>query len=210
MMGYFQGSELSERIDISAKSLNPGETGHFVSAKGGSDTVIGSSYTDIIQGEAGNDILYGNGGNDTLVGGDGNDTLYGGNGNDSVFGGAGTDALYGGEGDDIMYGGTGNDYYYHYAGDGVDIINDNKSPTGAIGYGGGTSDIVYLLNVSSTNLFVYSPSGKNDLWLTSEVDISDGELDDGVIIEDFFLGGANVVEYLMTSDNIYFNLSSLL
>ena len=76
-------------------------------ARGGNDTVYGSTYRgDIIHGGTGWDELFGLGGNDTLHGGDDNDTLNGGSGADTLYGDAGQDTLIGGAGNDKLFGGA--------------------------------------------------------------------------------------------------------
>jgi Ca2+-binding RTX toxin-like protein len=74
-----------------ANTINDSNTGHYISALGGNDTVNAS------------------GGNDKVLGGDGNDTINGGTGNDALFGEAGNDIIIGGTGTDYISGGAGND-----------------------------------------------------------------------------------------------------
>ncbi len=210
MTVYSGATEGSDYIDIRSYVPVYPENANAAHGLGGNDTILGSAYADLLTGGEGNDLIYGYNGNDILVGDNGNDTLYGGNGNDSVLSGAGDDHLLGGAGNDLMYGGTGNDIYYHYASEGVDTINDDKSEAGNTGYGGGTSDIVYFANVNLANLGWAQPVGSNDLWLGTTADLSDGVLSDGVVIQDFFLGGNNLVEWLVTADNYSVNLASLL
>lgn len=201
-MASFTRDNLDNLIDIYGAELGPGETGHVVYALGGNDTVYGSSYNDIIEGGEGNDILYGWSGDDGLIGDNGNDLLYGQSGNGLLSGGAGSDTLIGGIGNDNLFGGTGNDAYYHGLNEGFDIINDDFSPAANPGFGGGT-DILYLTSVTSANL-AYAQVG-NSLILSSVADFSDG-----VMIQDFFLGGNNVIELLETADNYVYDLTSLL
>lgn len=199
-MSSYTGHSYGETINISGwgAPVAP-ETAHAVYALGGNDTVYGSAYTDFLFGDAGNDTLYGNGGNDVLLGGTGNDVNYGGAGNDSIYDGAGADTLVGGAGDDILWGGAGNDAYWYYDGDGLDVINDDKAPTGATGFGGGT-DVLHFQYAEADIYIGYIP-GDNNLYVTTNADLADGQMDEGVIIEDFFLGGNNVIETIITSDN---------
>jgi Ca2+-binding RTX toxin-like protein len=189
------------------------EDAHGYTALGGNDTVYGSSYVDFIQGGTGNDVLYGYGGNDALVGQQGNDELYGGNGDDFLHGGsedAGQDLLEGGAGNDRMYGGKGDDLYVHLLNGGVDTINDGASEALVPGYGGGI-DIIQFSSISLAQLAVYRPEGSNDLWISSVADFSDGTLDDGVIVEDFYSADANTfIEWIYTSDNQWVDLTQLL
>lgn len=49
------------------------------------------------------------------------------------------------------------------------------------------------------------------LYISDATDLIDGSADSGVLVEDFFLGGNNVVEYLLAADGTsYFDLSSLI
>jgi hypothetical protein len=51
----------------------------------------------------------------------------------------------------------------------------------------------------------------NDLVVVSQADYAaDGDFDSAVTIEDFFLGGHYVVERLITSDNVTYDLTTLL
>ncbi len=70
-----------------------------------------------------------------------NITLYGYAGNDEVLGAGGADTLYGGTGDDYLSGRNGDDTYYYFAGDGDDIIDEQKG-RGVYPYGG--HDVVIL------------------------------------------------------------------
>ena len=47
---------------------------------------------------------------------------------------------------------------------------------------------------------VYAGRYNNDLYLSSVADASDGQLNEGVVITNFFLGGIYTVEYLYTTD----------
>lgn len=206
-MASTTGTNNSETINISGWSapVFP-ETAHSVNALGGNDTVYGSAYTDFLIGGAGNDTLYGNAGNDTLIGGSGNDVNFGGSGDDNIYSGAGNDELRGGTGNDTMWGATGDDDYFHFAGEGVDVINDDKNETGGTGAGGG-DDTIYL-GFNAADIVFYNIS--NSLYLLTAADAADGFIDDGVIIEDFFSGGNNVVETLKTADDYTFDLTGLL
>lgn len=87
---------------------NPGDV---ISVEGttGSDTILGSNYSEKLQGFAGVDSIVGGGGNDTLDGGANNDILLASSGKDSLLGGTGNDSLDAGSGDDTLVGGSGND-----------------------------------------------------------------------------------------------------
>lgn len=207
---YQTGTNNAETIDMRNWSapVYP-ETGHGANALGGNDTVHGSAYNDTIQGGYGNDTLWGYNGNDALAGQQGNDALNGGNGNDWLWGGsadAGQDTLNGGAGNDYLYGGAGNDTYIHNSNNGVDIINDGMSEAMYAGYGGGT-DTIRFTGVSLSQLAAYRPADSSDIWISSLADFSDNQLDDGVVIQDFFLQDSNTfIEFALTSDNFSVDL----
>lgn len=214
MADYQDATQQDDDINISGWSapVYP-ETGHSVNALGGNDSVNGSAYDDLIQGGYGNDLILGNNGDDTLVGQQGNDEMYGGNGNDFLHGGSsdtGQDYLNGEAGWDNLYGGPGNDYYVHDTNGGVDFINDGLSEALVAGYGGG-EDIIVFTGISLSQLAAFHPQGSDDLWLSSWSDFSDGYLDDGVVIEDFYLNEADTnIEWVYTSDQQWVDLGQLL
>ncbi len=182
----------------------PNQTGISIVMYGGNDTVYGSQVNDIIQGGAGNDFIAGNGGNDFIAGQDGNDSMTGGTGNDSIYGGAGNDTLNGQSGLDYLYGGAGNDLYVHNANSGNDLINDNQMETGAQGSGGGISDAIWFTNVAFNNLVFLSDS--TNLYITSASDWSDNQVNDGVIVQNYFLGGNYKIELIAGSDGMLYSL----
>lgn len=172
-------------------------TNDFLNGAGGADTLYGDSGNDIIWGGDGYDILNGDGGDDFLSGEAGNDTLNGGSGNDSLHGGALVDTLNGGTGNDNLWGGTGNDIYRFTYGQGVDTINDDLSPAGATGNGGGTADeLVFTNQLKSSLTFIQNG---DDLWITTAADWADGTMTSGVVIEDHYLGGNTQMEWLVDS-----------
>lgn len=186
-----------------------GETGNIIHGRGGNDTIIGNGYPDVITGDSGNDWLEGGGGSDILVGGSGTDSLQGGNGDDFIHGGSESDSLYRGLGADTLYGGTGDDEYVFFRSDGsLDIINDDKSETTQPGYGGGV-DYVWAGDIDAQDIRLVQ--NNSDLYISDVADLSDGTADRGVLVENFFLGGNNVVEYLIAADGTsYFDLASLI
>ncbi|WP_051228246.1 calcium-binding protein [Oceanospirillum beijerinckii] len=189
---------------VSTIDPNPGETANAIFAKSGDDVVYGNGYVDYIYGGNGSDYLNGEGNDDILLGESGNDILEGGLGDDLLLGGSGHDQLYGGEGLDRLWGGTGNDLYYadtQYLD--VDIINDDKSPTGQTGYGGGYDAVKFFdLTFQGTGIF-YEQRG-DDLFL------GESTLSRGVIVEDFYKGGDNVVEVLIDATGVQQDLTFLL
>ncbi len=184
------------------------ETGNSIVGNDLDNTITGNGYVDIITGNGGDDVLYGMGGNDMLIGGDGNDQLYGGSGDDFLSAGDGMDVLVGGTGADTMYGGANNDQYYYATSDNAsgefDTINDDKSNAGNTGYGGGT-DVLTFTDVTGANLRLYQIG--NDLYVTDAADVADGYINEGVIIEDFFSGGNNVIDYIVGSDGAGYDMT---
>lgn len=196
------GSEGNDVFYMSSMPMNAGETAHGYSGLGGDDTIYGSSYVDFINGDAGNDWLFGYGGDDALLGWAGNDILQGGDGSDLLHGGDGDDQLYGGAGADALLGGFGNDLYVQYIGNGNgrDTINDGVTASYTPGYGGGSGDTLYLPNMLLSQVFAARQA--DNLWITSMADVSDGQITEGVVITNFFLGGIYTIEYLETQDAI--------
>ena len=206
-MASYSGSANADLIDLRSKKLNQGETGNLVDLLAGNDTLLGSADPDQAYGGDDNDLIYGYGGDDALLGENGNDTLRGGVGNDFLVGGAGNDFLFGEAGDDKMYGGAGDDFYVHFANDGVDTINDNKTATGSTG-GGGGSDTVYM-GFNLSDLRTYHPAGTNDLLIGTAADLADGVLSDGVKLEGFFSSTANRIEFVQSADGFVASLANV-
>jgi Ca2+-binding RTX toxin-like protein len=88
----------------------------------GTDMMFGLTGQNTINGNAGNDLLCGGNSNDTISGGDGNDIIDGENGNDIISGGDGNDILRGSSGSDTLTGGAGADVFS--GGPGVDTATD--------------------------------------------------------------------------------------
>lgn len=177
------------------------QTGISVVTYGGDDTVNGSQVNDIISSGWGNDSLKGNAGNDFLNSEDGNDTLLGGTGNDSLYGGAGNDSLNGESGFDYLVGGIGNDTYIHNLNSGNDVINDNMTVTGAVGSGGG-QDVLKFSGVAYSDI-LFLTDGSSNLYVTSISDwYGNYSIDDGVMIQNYFLGGDYKIELIAGSDGV--------
>jgi Ca2+-binding RTX toxin-like protein len=217
-MGVFYGTDLADSMNYLNNPPVAPATAHSIHAKGGNDTVNGSYATDFIYGDTGNDSLIGWSGDDILFGGSnstsvlsGADSLYGADGQDFLLGEDGNDLLMGGLDSDTLAGGLGNDQYHHWQADGgVDTIFDDASATLTPGFGGGTADVLYFRDVNAADLDAFTVAGSNDLWIASIADASDGVIDGGVRIQDFYLGGNNVIEYLVTADGYTFDLTLLL
>lgn len=210
---------LTENSDFYVSDLVPtgGETGNGIGGGGGDDTIFGNEFNDQILGGTGNDNLLGEAGDDTLIGGRGNDLLIGDTQNpqdnlfftrdDFLHGGDGNDILVSTLGNDVLYGGTGNDIYnIRIASDTSVIINDDKSETGQSGFGGGDNDILQVSNITGNELNFFNFGG--DLFITTFEDSADFVLDNFAIVEDFFLGGDNLIETIIGSDGVGFDTSS--
>lgn len=210
-MGQWNGTAYADSVNWSNVSPNyaAGEDAHFMNGFGGNDSIVGSDLCrDFINGGDGDDYCDGGSGDDFILGANGADTLIGGVGDDTLNGEEGSDVLYGGSGSDRLWGGTGDDEYRHYLGDGgIDTINDDKTPAGYTGYGGGT-DILRIFDAGGADL-VFFVDG-NNLLVTDQFDMGDGVFSDGVVIEDFFLGGDNVVEYVVGGDGVGYDLQQFL
>ncbi|HEX8322655.1 MAG TPA: NF038122 family metalloprotease [Tepidisphaeraceae bacterium] len=89
--GYFDNSDIN---------------GVFYDARGGNDTIVGSTRNELIYGGDGDDNVDANAGADTVYGGIGNDFLSGSSQSDRIFGEDGEDSLGGGNGNDSLYGGN--------------------------------------------------------------------------------------------------------
>jgi Ca2+-binding RTX toxin-like protein len=96
-----------------------------------SETLNGTSGTDMMFGLGGQNTINGNDGNDLLCGGNSNDTISGGNGSDIIDGENGDDTISGGDGSDILRGSSGNDTLtggagadFFSGGSGVDTATD--------------------------------------------------------------------------------------
>jgi VCBS repeat-containing protein len=111
--------------------------GNKIDAKGGDDSIFGSSLDELLGGGTGNDFIDGANGDDVLSGDFGNDTIIGGNGNDVIFGGFGDDLLDGGAGNDWILGGFGRDTFVLAAGKGTDTIPFYQDGIDRIGLSGG-------------------------------------------------------------------------
>lgn len=173
----------------------------------GNDRLSGGADNDNLYGEAGDDWLDGGDGNDRLEAGANDDVLVGGNGNDVMLGGSGDDQFFGDAGNDIMLGETGNDRLwgnagndeYRFNGQGFDTINDGVT-NGGTARTDATYDTQDVLVVSyAANDLAFQQNG-DDLWFYSIADSADSTLNSAAIIEDFFLGGHFVVEYIVTAN----------
>ena len=147
-------------------------TGNLVDGRGGDDTIIGSSASDTLYGHTGDDRIEAevnqSGTGDVVIGGDGNDDLYGSAGKDFITGdnikssddndpSDNQDYLYGGAGADDLRGGVGNDTSEHRMSDGgQEEINEDLGANSDKGYGGGDNDLLYMADVTSTDLRIYN------------------------------------------------------
>ncbi len=95
-----------------------------IEGRGGNDTIIAGSESDVILGGFGDDVISAGGGNDTVHGGHGADVISGGEGNDVLWGGLGADNIDGGNGNDTLGGVLGVNVLH--GDDGVDTFVTKK------------------------------------------------------------------------------------
>jgi len=189
---------LTSGNDFYFSELVPGEfdTGNAIFGQDGNDTILGNEYVDFIVGGEGNDVLFGGGGNDVLVGDAGSDVLRGEDGDDFLQGGGyGSNNLYGGAGNDTLSGGAGRDDFIIFASDsGVDLISS------ALGQDPGI-DIIHLQDVASNEVYYDIAADGVSLHISTQADYNDnGQLDGGVIIEDFLVSALGLADYVTFSD----------
>jgi hypothetical protein len=167
------------------------------------DNLYGGAGNDWLTGDAGNDYMEGGAGNDVFVGGIGNDTMFGQANDDQFFGDAGLDTMDGGAGNDRLWGGSGNDVY-QYDGQGIDYVNDGVTNTGSP-----RTDATFdtgdrlIVSYSDSEIYFESTAGTNNLVITTVADAADGTISNGVIIQDYFLGGHYVIDILQTANGAY-------
>ncbi len=155
---------------INASALGGGVTvsaGVASSITGGQgvDNIAGSSANDTIYGGTGNDVIVANGGNDTVYGDEGNDNITATSGNNVIFGGLGADTITLGTGFDAVNAGDGDDRIIAGSNlDGLDMVN-----------GGAGFDTLVVGGVSS-DVFLQSVSGVEQLEFTSVLNTTNYKL----------------------------------
>ena len=218
-MALITGNNTDETIYAPEDPGDDPVTGNRVLAKGGDDTIYGSSNPDGLFGGDGNDEINAkvnqSGSGDLLIGDEGSDDLNGSAGDDVINGDnikqaadddnkPNNDVLDGRAGDDDLRGGIGNDLYIHRMSDGgQDTIKEDLSAANATGFGGG-SDALFMADVNSGD--IHFDLAGDDLVISDALDAADGSLDEGVVIQDQFGSGENAVETLFTSDGGEFAL----
>ncbi len=113
--------------------------------------------------------------------------------NDSRTGTSGNDTLVGRGGDDFLNGGFGNRS--------LDFIFENTASGGS-----GGSDIIFFNDISSSDAFLLR-SG-DGLFVTSNADVADGNIDEGAFIVDFFID--NTVELFSFNDDFVFDATLIM
>lgn len=195
------GTEGPDYINRRNDYWGDGYDGDNIQGNGGNDTIFGGGGRDLIDGGSGNDYIDGGNGDDYgLNGGSGNDTIYGGTGNDWLYGNEGDDYLLGESGLNRLIGGSGNDYYYHSSTSDGTIISDTYSD----GTGGGGTDTIRFQGVNGADLQLFKDS--TDLYIASLDDLTDGQIDHGIVIANFFLGGDYLIEYVVGQDGAGYDL----
>ena len=129
--------------------------------------------------------------NMTINGTDYDDTIIGGSGNDTINAGDDDDVITGGKGNDILNGGYGRDTYIYNLGDGVDTINETRG-NDKIKFGAGIT--------------------LNDLKFTQEGNnlriIIQNDVNQSILISDFYRNINYQIENLVFADGSTFNLST--
>ena len=156
----------------------------------GFENATGGSGDDTLTGGAGANVLNGAGGDDTINGGDENDIVDGGGGIDTLNGEAGFDTLNGGAGNDIINGGLENDLVTYVIGEGSDTVDG----------GAGNDNLEIFAFALNKSLNVVASGG----ILTS---IEGGTVTNVEnVIASFLSGGANLLTYGATTQDITVNL----
>lgn len=210
------GGEGNDRLDGDGDEdvLFGGAGNDFLRGGIGLDKLYGESGDDSLYGGEQADKLYGGIGEDFLSGGVGDDELYGNADDDALFGSAGDDELNGGAGNDTLLGGYDDDIYIYEAGNGLDILREN----------GGTGNDTVRINYVEADVRAFKNG--DDLVITNSVVydslvlgasiIDYSTVSEGVVIEDFYLAGAEIIETLEYDNgnpavgNNTFNLQLLL
>ena len=129
--------------------------------------------------------------NMTINGTDYDDTIIGGFGNDTINAGDDDDVITGGKGNDTLNGGYGRDTYIYNLGDGVDTINETRG-NDKIKFGAGIT--------------------LNDLKFTQEGNnlriIIQNDVNQSILISDFYRNINYQIENLVFADGSTFNLST--
>ncbi len=138
--------------------------------------------------------IHAAGGNDTLLGNSGNDRLYGDDGNDTLKGYAGNDTLVGGTGNDRLEGGVGSDTYLFNAGDGQDVILEDRYDT--------ASDILRFGEGLLAENAIIEPVGNNLV-------IRFKGSDDSVTINNYFSSEIYKIEEIIFADGTCWNIAEI-
>ena len=131
-------------------------------------------------------------GDDVVTGTDYEDVVYGNGGNDTINTGNGDDMLIGGTGNDTLNGGNGNDTYVWNSGDGLDTITDGQGVADKILFGTGIN----------LNNLKFTQEGKN-----LRIYVND-DIEQGVVIVNFYNSNTDKIEKLEFADGSTFNLAT--
>jgi Ca2+-binding RTX toxin-like protein len=115
-------SDRKETVPIVITVLVGTDKSETLNGTTGTDMIFGLTGQNTISGNAGNDLLCGGNSGDAISGGDGNDIIDGENGDDAISGGDGNDIIRGSSGNDMLTGGSGADVFS--GGSGVDAATD--------------------------------------------------------------------------------------
>ncbi len=175
--------------------------GQEVSANGGDDIIVGSTFDDNINLGSGNDIYvsfddFDDGGDDTVRGGVGADVIYDSIGSDTIFGGFGMDEIHTAGGLGIGEGGSGFDPNPDVV-DGGGQADTITSDNGDI-VTGGAGDDTFIIRVSDpfeedpVTITDYTPGG-DTLTIRDEFAV------DGVTSLSFVEDGADTLVVMQNS-----------
>ncbi len=162
-------------VDNAATVINASALGGGVTVTAGvASSITGGQGVDNITGSAGNDTIYGGTGNDVIVANGGNDTVYGDDGDDNINATSGNNVIFGGLGADTITLGTGFDAVN--AGDGNDRIIAGNNLDGLDLVNGGAGFDTLVVNSLSSDVFLQSVSGVEQLEFTSVLDTTNYKL----------------------------------
>jgi Ca2+-binding RTX toxin-like protein len=121
-----------------------------------------------------------------MVGTAGDDNLIGTSYGDTLVGFDGNDVLNGNAGDDILQGGVGNDTYILGRGYSADTVVENDATAGS------TDVVQFLSGIASDQIWLQHVSNNLEVSIIGTAD--------KLVIKDWYLGTANHVEQLKTTD----------
>ncbi|KZK98594.1 MULTISPECIES: calcium-binding protein [unclassified Pseudovibrio] len=189
----------------SESTAHGGEGDDTIIAMGRDSGVTGSLGNDTIEIAGTNSVSLGNEGNDTITstgldaaigGGAGNDTILSYGVNANIDAGEGSDTIAIVSGTVTVQGGAGDDSMFHFE-NGFAVITDSS----------GTQDFVKFQSTVAADIAFFK-SG-NDLMDSSAADFEDGQVNTGIILQDFYVSDEHV-DFIIGSDDLAYTLSEFL